>query len=87
MQNSYNFREINIGDLLIQKIINPVKQDDYMQRRGIIIEVKNNISTIQWINSEQINTDLQTTTILNSSLRKMIMNGMLQHYPVKTSDI
>jgi hypothetical protein len=87
MQNFYNFKEINIGDLLIQKIINPVKQDEYLQRRGIIIEVKNNISTVQWINSEQINTDLKTTTILNTSLRKMIMNGMLQHYPVKTSDI
>lgn len=85
MPSPFEFRNINIGDLLIQQIPNPLKVDEFVRRRGIIINVQNNISTIDWTldgTSERVDL-MRTTTILNSSLRKMIMDGYILHYPVQ----
>jgi hypothetical protein len=85
MPSPHKFKNISIGDLLIQQIPNPLKIDEFLRRRGIIINIQNNISTIDWtIDGVESNIDLmKTTVILNSSLRKMIMDGYIQHYPVQ----
>lgn len=83
-QNTYQFKNINIGDLLIQQIPNPSKIDEFVRRRGIIVNVANNISTIEWvIDGAEIKTEISKTTILNVSLRKMIFDGYIEHYPVQ----
>ena len=77
-------RNINVGDLLVQEIPNPLKIDESLRRRGIIIDVQNNISTIQWtVDGADINTEISKTTILNLSLRKMILDGYIKHYPIQ----
>lgn len=76
------FREIRVGDLIVQNILNPYKDNEQMQRKGIIVEVKNNISTIEWLYAEPQQTEMRRTTILNLSLRKMIMDGFIKHFPV-----
>lgn len=84
MPSPYEFKNINIGDLLIQEIPNPLKIDEFLRRRGIIVNVQNNISTIEWtIDGDVINTEMSKTTILNSSLRKMIIDGYIKHYAVQ----
>ena len=84
MPAPYEFRNINIGDLLIQQIINPLKPDDFIRRRGIIVNVQNNVSTIEWtIDGEASKLEMSKTIIINSSLRKMIMDGYILHYPVQ----
>lgn len=85
MPNPFEFKNINIGDLLIQQIPNPLKIDEFLRRRGIIINVQNSICTIDWtLDGTDQHIDLiRTTTILNSSLRKMIMDGYILHYPVQ----
>lgn len=84
MKPPYEFRNINIGDLLIQQIINPVKSEEFIRRRGIIVNIQNNVSTIDWTIDGPDSTDLmRTTSIINSSLRKMIMDGYILHYPVQ----
>jgi hypothetical protein len=84
MPSPYEFKNINVGDLLIQQIPNPLKIDDFVRRRGIIVNISNNISTIEWVvDGAQINTEMSKTTILNASLRKMILDGYIQHYPVQ----
>lgn len=85
MKSAFQFRNINIGDLLIQQIPNPIKIEDKIIRRGIITNIQNNISTIEWaldISDSPINL-MRTTTMLNGSLRKMIMDGYILHYPVR----
>lgn len=82
--NSLTIRNINIGDLLIQEIPNPLKINETIRRRGIIVNVQNNISTIEWtIDGAQINTEISKTTVLNLSLRKMILDGYIKHYPIQ----
>ena len=84
MPSPYDFKIISIGDLLIQQVPNPLKIDEFLRRRGIITNVQNNISTIEWsFDGESISTEMRTTSILNSSLRKMILDGYIQHYPVQ----
>lgn len=84
MPAPYEFRNINIGDLLIQQVVNPLKPEDFTRRRGIIVNVQNNISTIEWtIDGHSTNIEILKTTIINSSLRKMIMDGYILHYPVQ----
>lgn len=84
MPAPYEFRNINIGDLLIQQVVNPLKPEDFIRRRGIIVNVQNNVSTIEWtIDGESTKMEILKTTIINSSLRKMIMDGYMLHYPVQ----
>jgi len=84
MPPPFEFRNINIGDLLIQQIPNPVKIEHFLRRRGIITNIQNNISTVEWVIDGADSVDLmKTTTILNASLRKMIMDGYILHYPVQ----
>jgi len=85
MSSSYSFRNISVGDLLIQQIPNPVKIEQMIRRRGIIVNIQNNISTVEWvIDGADTPVDLmRSTTVLNSSLRKMILDGYIQHYPVQ----
>ncbi len=84
MPSPFEIRNISIGDLLIQQIPDPTKIDSFLRRRGIIVNVQNNISTIEWtVDGGDISTELSKTTILNGSLRKMIMDGYIQHYPVQ----
>lgn len=85
MHNTFEFKHINIGDLLIQQIPNPTKLEESIRRRGIITNIQNNISTIEWmIDGTDSAVDLmRTTTILNGSLRRMIIDGYIQHYPVQ----
>jgi hypothetical protein len=84
MKSPFEFRNINVGDLLIQQVPNPTKMDEFLRRRGIIVNVQNNISTIEWmLDGGTLQTELTKTTILNSSLRRMILDGYIQHYPVQ----
>lgn len=84
MPTPFEFRNINIGDLLIQQVPNPTKINEYLRRRGIITNIQNNISTVEWTIDGPDTVDLmRTTTIMNSSLRKMIIDGYIQHYPVQ----
>lgn len=84
MPTPFEFRNINVGDLLIQQIINPIKTEELLRRRGIIVNIQNNISTIDWmVDGVETSSLMKTTTILNSSLRKMIMDGYILHYPVQ----
>jgi len=84
MPNTYEFKIISIGDLLIQQIPNPLKIDEFLRRRGIITNIQNNISTIEWaLDGESISSEMRSTSILNSSLRKMILDGYIQHYPIQ----
>ena len=84
MPSPYQFRNISVGDLLIQQVPNPLKIDEFVRRRGIIVDVTNNISTIDWVvDGAEIKTEISKTTILNASLRKMILDGYIQHYPVQ----
>lgn len=84
MKSPFEFRNINVGDLLVQQIINPIKPEEFVRRRGIIVNIQNNISTIEWtMDGDSPLTDLSKTSIINSSLRKMIIDGYIQHYPVQ----
>ena len=84
MPSPFEVRNISVGDLLIQQIPNPLNIDQSVRRRGIIVNVQNNISTIEWIIDGSEKVDLMTkTTIINTSLRKMIMDGYILHYPVQ----
>jgi hypothetical protein len=84
MPSPYEFKNINIGDLLIQQVIDPLKEDSFVRRRGIIVNIQNSVSTIEWtLDGSEINNQMTSTSILNSSLRKMIMNGYILHYPVQ----
>lgn len=84
MSSPYQFRNISVGDLLIQQVPNPLKIDEFVRRRGIIVDVTNNISTIDWVvDGAEIKTEISKTTILNASLRKMILDGYIQHYPIQ----
>lgn len=84
MKSPFEFKNINVGDLLVQQIINPIKPEEFVRRRGIIVNIQNNISTIEWtMDGDSPSTDLSKTSIINSSLRKMILDGYIQHYPVQ----
>jgi hypothetical protein len=84
MQSPYQIRNISVGDLLIQQVPNPLKIDEFVRRRGIIVDVTNNMSTIDWVvDGAEIKTEISKTTILNASLRKMILDGYIQHYPIQ----
>ena len=84
MKSPHEFRNISVGDLLIQQIINPIKSDEFIRRRGIIVNIHNNVSTIEWtMDGNYPSTDLSKTSIINSSLRKMIMDGYILHYPIQ----
>lgn len=84
MKSPYEFRNINVGDLLIQQVLNPLKPDEFIRRRGIIVNVQSNVSTIEWTRDEEtLSTDLLKTSIFNSSLRKMIIDGYILHYPMQ----
>lgn len=84
MPSPYEFKNINVGDLLIQQVINPLKEDTFIRRRGIIVNIQNSVSTIEWtLDGSEINNQMTSTCILNSSLRKMIMNGYILHYPIQ----
>jgi hypothetical protein len=84
MPSPYQFKNINVGDLLIQKVINPLKAEEFIVRRGFIVGMQNNVSTIDWVlDGAQTNNLMTSTSILNSSLRKMIMDGYILHYPIQ----
>lgn len=84
MRSPFEFRNINIGDLLIQEIPNPLNSEQLARRRGIIVNVQNNISTIEWtLDGMDSHSEMKQTTILNASLRKMIIDGYIHHYPVQ----
>jgi hypothetical protein len=84
MHSPYHFKNINVGDLLIQQVIDPLKDDSFIRRRGIIVNIQNNVSTIEWTtDGSDFSNQMTSTSILNSSLRKMIMNGYILHYPVQ----
>jgi hypothetical protein len=84
MLSPLEFRNISVGDLLMQKIPDPANIEQTINRRGIIINVSNNISTIEWaVDNQPENISFTKTTILNVSLRRMIIDGYLQHYPIR----
>jgi hypothetical protein len=77
------FKNICVGDLLIQEVPDPINISGVINRRGIIIDVSNNISTIEWMpDGESYLQQYKKTSIMNSSLRKMIMDGYIKHYSV-----
>lgn len=84
MQNSkYKFKKISIGDLVVQEIQNSYNLPDKVHRRnGIIIEVGKTTSIIEWTNNNKAS-EVRYLTIFNVTLRKMIMEGHLKHYPVQ----
>jgi hypothetical protein len=79
----HDFKNISIGDLIIQQVPDPTNITQTINRRGIIIDVSNNISTIEWMpDGESYLQQYKKTSIMNSSLRKMIMDGYIKHYSV-----
>lgn len=79
----HDFKNLSIGDLLIQQVPDPINITQTINRRGIIIDVSNNISTIEWMpDGESYLQQYKKTSIMNSSLRKMIMDGYIKHYSV-----
>jgi hypothetical protein len=79
----HDFKNISIGDLLIQQVPDPTNITQTINRRGIIVDVSNNISTIEWMpDGESYLQQYRKTSIMNSSLRKMIMDGYIKHYSV-----
>lgn len=79
----HDFKNLSIGDLLIQQVPDPTNITQTINRRGIIIDVSNNISTIEWMpDGESYLQQYKKTSIMNSSLRKMIMDGYIKHYSV-----
>lgn len=84
MENSkFKFKKISIGDLVVQEIRNAYNNPEKVHRRnGIIIEVGKTTSIIEWTNNS-VSTDNRYLTIFNITLRNMIMDGHLKHYPVQ----
>lgn len=80
--NNLDYKLISVGDLIIQELCSP--PDIRVTKRGIIIDVTNNISTIEWTTDtfDKVYTIPRITSIQNISLRKMIMAGTVKHYPV-----
>jgi hypothetical protein len=78
-----DYKNLNIGDLLIQIIPHPINITETIYRRGIIIKISNNISTIEWMENNENNISKSyKITIMNSSLRKLIMDGNIKYYSV-----
>lgn len=79
-----SFKKLNVGDLVIQQVPDPLDYSNIVNKRGIIIDINRNTCTIQWTFDAVISKyELNTTTILSSALRNMIMKKIMQHYPVK----
>lgn len=78
------FKKLNVGDLIVQQVPDPLNYGTIVSKRGIIIDINRNTCTIQWtFDTTNSMHDLTTTTILTSSLRNMIMKKVLMHYPLK----
>ena len=76
-----DFKDISVGDLLIQQVPDPLNLTETVNRRGIIILVSKGITTIEWM-PDVTSSKYEKITIGTSSLRKMIMNGYIGYYPV-----
>lgn len=79
-----NIKKFAIGDLVTQKIklenfedINNPSVE--ISRCGIIIETTSATSTIEWSNKEH-NDPQKKLVIFNTTLRKMIMDGLIAHF-------
>lgn len=79
MTSLLDFKNISVGDLLIEELRSP--PDIVVVKRGIIVEISNNISTVEWTIGVHDKKYLKLR-IQNSSLRKMIMTGQMKHYPI-----
>jgi hypothetical protein len=78
-----DFKNLNIGDLLIQTIPHPINVTETIYRRGIIVNITKNISTIEWMENNENNIARSyRVSVMNSSLRKMIMDGNIKYYSV-----
>lgn len=78
-----DFKNLNIGDLLIQTIPHPINVTETIYRRGIIVNITKNISTIEWMENNENNiARTYRVSVINSSLRKMIMDGNIKYYSV-----
>ena len=78
-----DFKNLNIGDLLIQTIPHPINVTETIYRRGIIVNITKNISTIEWMENNENNIARSyRVSVINSSLRKMIMDGNIKYYSV-----
>jgi hypothetical protein len=86
INNNLNFKELNIGDLLIQHVTEPIKMEKLI-RRGIIVEINKSCCSIQWMGNTDSDFDFKKLTVLKGSLRKMIMDGVMLHYPVGKSPV
>lgn len=83
--SDYKIKNISIGDLIVQEIRNTsISPSKLYRRNGIIINVGKTVSTIEWTNNNQP-TENRYLTIFNVTLRKMIMEGHVKHYPVQNS--
>lgn len=81
--SDYKIKNISIGDLIVQEIRNTsISPSKTYRRNGIIINVGKTVSTIEWTNNSQP-TENRYLTIFNITLRKMIMEGHVKHYPVQ----
>lgn len=83
----FSIKKFSVGDLVTQKIKlenfedvnNPSVE---ISRCGIIIEVSNATSIIEWSN-KQHNDPEKKLVIFNTTLRKMIMDGLVSHFSVE----
>lgn len=83
--SDYKFKKLSVGDLIVQEIRNTSLVPSKIYRRnGILINIGKTVSTIEWTNNTQPNEN-RYLTIFNTTLRKMIMQGHVKHYPVQTS--
>lgn len=78
------FKHLNVGDLIVQQVPDPLNYGIVVSKRGIIVNINKNTCTIQWtFDSSNSIHEINTTTILSAALRNMIMKKVMIHYPLK----
>ena len=79
-------KKFTIGDLITQKIVLEAGDNQaegmVINRCGIIVDVNNSTITIEWSNKEY-NDPQKKLVIFNTTLRKMIMHGSINHFSAK----
>lgn len=85
MPKDFKIKKFSIGDLVVQELKNTsITPNKTYRRNGIIVEIGRTTSVIEWTNNIEKN-ETRFLTLFNTTLRKMIMDGHLQHYPVQKS--
>ena len=85
-KNNLDFKELSVGDLIIQTVFEPIALKKII-RHGIIVATNKSSCNICWTDNTAYDQNNNNVSILNISLRKMIMDGVLLHYPIDKSQV